>query len=74
MGVIDLGREDTKVVNSNGKYLNGDIQYWIERILSWHQEYRQDTFIFWPIGENALVQIEAFAQTIAPAVKEALAE
>jgi alkanesulfonate monooxygenase SsuD/methylene tetrahydromethanopterin reductase-like flavin-dependent oxidoreductase (luciferase family) len=74
MGVIDLGREDTKVVNSNGKYLNGDIQYWIERILNWHQEYRQDTFIFWPIGENALVQIEAFAQTIAPAVKEALAE
>ncbi len=72
MGVIDLGREDTPAKNVKDEYLAGDTQYWIEKILLWNKEYRQDTFIFWPIGGNPLVQIEAFAQTIAPAVQDAV--
>jgi alkanesulfonate monooxygenase SsuD/methylene tetrahydromethanopterin reductase-like flavin-dependent oxidoreductase (luciferase family) len=70
MGVIDLGRADTPAKNVKEEYLAGDTQYWIEKILRWYQEYRQDTFIFWPIGGNPLVQIEAFAQTIVPAVRK----
>ena len=73
MGMIDLGRDDTRTTQIKDEYLKGEPDYWIEKIVHWHQEYRQDTFIFWPIGGNALVQIEAFARVITPAVRDAIA-
>lgn len=73
MGIIDLGREDTKSTGTSDDYIAGDPQYWIERMVNWYHEFRQDTFIFWPAAGNTRVQIEAFAQAIVPAVKEALA-
>jgi len=72
MGIIDLGRDDTKSTGASDDYIVGDPRFWIERILSWYREYRQDTFIFWPAAGNTLVQIEAFTQTIVPAVREAI--
>ena len=54
-------------------YWWGDPQHWVDRMVNWYTEYRQDTFIFWPAAGNTLVQIEAFTQTVVPAVKEALA-
>lgn len=74
MGVIDLGREDTRATGASDQYLVGNPQYWIDRMVEWNSEFRQDTFIFWPAAGNALVQIEAFTQSIVPAVKEALAK
>jgi hypothetical protein len=50
----------------------GPIQQWVDEIIRLHQDYRQDTFIFWPEAGNQLLQIEAFAQEVAPAVREAL--
>ena len=72
MGIIDLGRDDTKSSGVSDEYIAGDAQHWIKRILNWYYEYRQDTFIFWPAGGNGLIQIEAFAQEISPAVRQAI--
>lgn len=41
---------------------------WIDYIVRLYREQRMDTFIFWPLGDNQLAQIEAFAREIAPAV------
>ncbi len=73
MGNIDLGRDDTKFSGTSEGVLVGDPQHWVDRMVNWYTEYRQDTFIFWPAAGNTLVQIEAFTQTVVPAVKEALA-
>ena len=73
MGVINVGRENTPIPGLKAENVYGSIQDWTDKILHWHQEYRQDTFIFWPAAGNKLVQIEAFAQEVVPAVKEALA-
>ncbi len=73
MGVIDLGREDSAASRPAEEVLYGDAEYWAERMIRWYQEYRQDTFIFWPTEGDALAQIEAFAHRVIPAVKDALA-
>lgn len=72
MGVLDLGREDTRVPGLKENYVQGPVDDWVQKILTWHREYRQDTFIFWPVAGNQIVQIEGFAQEVVPAVKEAL--
>ena len=40
--------------------------------MEWYEDYGQDTFNFWPVAGNVAVQIEAFAQEVAPAVREAI--
>lgn len=72
MGVLDLGRPDTKADEQNPNNIYGPIQHWIDTIVDLRQNYRQDTFIFWPVAGNEGLQIEAFAQEVVPAVKEAL--
>ncbi len=72
MGVLHLGRNDTRTANLDDNYLQGDAAHWTEQILEWFHNYRQDTFIFWPVAGNQSVQIEAFAREVAPAVRQAL--
>lgn len=72
MGVLNIGRDDTTVPGLKADYINGSVQDWVEKLVHWYQTYRQDTFIFWPVAGNQPVQLEAFAQEVVPAVKEAL--
>ncbi len=41
---------------------------WIDFIVHLYLERGMDTFIFWPLGDNQIPQIEAFAGQVAPAV------
>ncbi|HEU4793823.1 MAG TPA: LLM class flavin-dependent oxidoreductase, partial [Nitrolancea sp.] len=41
---------------------------WTDLIVRLYQEQGMDTFIFWPLGNDQIPQIEAFAGEIAPAV------
>ena len=51
--------------------LNGTTAYWVEQLVQFSQEYRQDTFIFSPNGD-VNQQIEIFAKEIVPRVKDQL--
>ncbi len=72
MGVLDLGREDTKAAGLDDNYVKGTVGEWVEKLLNWYHNDRQDTFIFWPVAGNQRLQIEAFAKGVVPAVKSAL--
>lgn len=72
MGVLDLGRPDTKADEQRPNNIYGSVQHWIDTIVDLRHNYRQDTFIFWPVAGNEGLQIEAFAKEVVPAVKEAL--
>lgn len=52
--------------------INGTVDYWVEQLVHFYTEYRQDTFILWSGGEVGQ-QIEVFAKEVVPAVKERLA-
>lgn len=45
---------------------------WIDLIVRLYRDRGMDTFIFWPLGDNQLLQFEAFAGEIAPAVRAEL--
>jgi alkanesulfonate monooxygenase SsuD/methylene tetrahydromethanopterin reductase-like flavin-dependent oxidoreductase (luciferase family) len=72
MGVLDLGRDDTKAGQQEGNNIYGPVQQWVDEIVRLYHDYRQDTFIFWPVAGNEWLQIEAFGREVVPAVKEAL--
>jgi alkanesulfonate monooxygenase SsuD/methylene tetrahydromethanopterin reductase-like flavin-dependent oxidoreductase (luciferase family) len=73
MGVLDLGREDTKATGLDDNYVKGSVEEWVDKLVNWYHNDRQDTFIFWPVAGNQRLQIEAFAQDVVPAVREQLA-
>lgn len=70
MGVLDLDRADTTLDTRKPGLLYGDVDYWVEQILHFHDEYRQDTFTFWPVAGNERLQLEAFGREVVPAVRE----
>lgn len=72
MGVLDLGREDTKLAEQKEGHVYGPVRRWVDRLVEFYHEQRIDTFIFWPVSGNEPLQIEAFAKEVAPAVREAL--
>ena len=72
MGVLDLGRPDTQITEREANNIYGPVQAWVEQLVRLYRDYRQDTFIFWPVSGNRLVQTEAFAQEVVPAVRDAL--
>jgi alkanesulfonate monooxygenase SsuD/methylene tetrahydromethanopterin reductase-like flavin-dependent oxidoreductase (luciferase family) len=74
MGVLDLGRPDTKLPRPRPGLIYGPPDHWAAEILRFYRDYRQDTFIFWPVAGNELVQVEAFVRDVVPAVKKALKE
>jgi len=72
MGVLDLGRAETRTDKEQPNNIYGPVQHWVDQILRFQTDYGQDTFIFWPVAGNQRLQIEAFANEVVPAVKEAL--
>ena len=50
----------------------GDVAHWIETIERFSREYRMDTFIFWPVAGDELLQIEVYAREVVPAVSARL--
>jgi alkanesulfonate monooxygenase SsuD/methylene tetrahydromethanopterin reductase-like flavin-dependent oxidoreductase (luciferase family) len=73
MGVLDLGRPDTRLEQPQPGQIVGPAQHWVETIVRLYRDYRQDTFFFWPVSGNELLQIEAFAREVAPAARAAIA-
>lgn len=72
MGVLDLGRPDTRGASRRPGVIVGPPARWVEEIVRLHEELRMDTFIFWPVAGNERVQVEAFVHEVAPAVRERL--
>jgi alkanesulfonate monooxygenase SsuD/methylene tetrahydromethanopterin reductase-like flavin-dependent oxidoreductase (luciferase family) len=69
MGVLDLDRPDTKLPDPEPGLIVGPPHHWVNEIVRFHRHYRQDTFIFWPVAGNRLLQIEAFAREVVPAIR-----
>lgn len=43
---------------------------WVEHLVHLYRDADMDTFIFWPLGEHQIEQIEAFAGEVVPAVRK----
>lgn len=72
MGVIDLGRDDTKLPTPRPGLIYGPPDHWVAEILRFYRDYRQDTFIFWPVAGNERLQVEAFVREVVPAARSQL--
>ena len=72
MGMIELQPHSTRPVGLSESNLYGTVEWWIEELVRYYRDYRQDTFLFWPVAGDELRQIEVFAQEIAPAVRAAV--
>jgi len=70
MGILDLGRPDTAKTEDNPNNIYGPVDHWVEQLVELYTDYGQDTFNFWPVSGNQLVQIEAFAKEVMPVVRE----
>lgn len=68
-GVIRPGAGSVGTL-TNG--IDGTAGFWVDTLVHFYTEYRQDTFIFWGGGDVGQ-QIEVFAKEVAPAVKERVA-
>lgn len=73
MGLIELRPNGARFAGLPDGNLYGTVKWWIDELVRYYRDYRQDTFLFWPVAGDELRQIEVFAQEIAPAVREALA-
>jgi alkanesulfonate monooxygenase SsuD/methylene tetrahydromethanopterin reductase-like flavin-dependent oxidoreductase (luciferase family) len=69
MGVLELDQE--KYERKEGQ-VHGPVERWVEEIVSLYHDYRQDTFIFWPVAGDEARQLEVFAGEVVPAVKSHL--
>lgn len=74
MGVLDLDGADTPLREEKEGVFYGPVEHWVEEIVRLYQEYRQDTFIFWPNAGNEPLQIEAFAREVVPAAMQKIRE
>jgi alkanesulfonate monooxygenase SsuD/methylene tetrahydromethanopterin reductase-like flavin-dependent oxidoreductase (luciferase family) len=70
-GVIRPGAGSVGSLTPNNS-IDGTAGFWADQLVSFYEQHRQDTFIFWGGGDVAQ-QIEAFAKEVAPAVRERLA-
>lgn len=73
MGVLTEGQDKSSYPELRDDYILGDAELWVERIVDWYVNYRQDTFNFWPVAGDQPRQIEIFAREVAPKVRERLA-
>ncbi len=73
MGVLDLGGAEARPHAARPGTIVGGPAAWVDAIERLAREGRQDTFIFWPAGDDRARQVEAFAREVAPAVRERLA-
>ena len=73
MGVIAASNQTLRPAGLDDIALYGSAAEWIDRLTGLYHEYRQDTFIYWPVGEDGLGQARRFAEEVVPAVRQALA-
>jgi len=52
--------------------LEGPADQWVDTLTAWAAEEGVDGFVFWPSVEPVAVQVQLFAEQIAPAVRAAL--
>lgn len=71
MGIVDYGQVGGKPANLNPGVIYGTVRDWVAELMRLYHEYRQDTFIFWPVDVEPMAQLGAFANEIMPAVREA---
>ncbi|RPJ00833.1 MAG: LLM class flavin-dependent oxidoreductase [Chloroflexi bacterium] len=69
MGIIDVGQFGGSIPAHEPGVLYGSVQEWVTLLIRYHNEYRLDTFIFWPVADAPLTQLQAFAQDVIPAVR-----
>jgi alkanesulfonate monooxygenase SsuD/methylene tetrahydromethanopterin reductase-like flavin-dependent oxidoreductase (luciferase family) len=72
MGIVDIGQYGGKPAGLGPGVLYGTPKDWVNMLGELYHTYRQDTFLFWPVGDRPLEQLTAFAKDIAPAVRETL--
>ena len=72
-GVIHSHSEDRIRFNRPG-IIQGTAQYWIETLMRFHNKYRHDTFIFWPVAGNEESQIKIFVDEVMPEVRSQIRE
>ena len=65
--------EVRRIWNVPGTLLEEDVERWIEMLSGWAGDYRVDSFVLWPDGEDLGGQIERFAAEVAPGVRAAAA-
>jgi alkanesulfonate monooxygenase SsuD/methylene tetrahydromethanopterin reductase-like flavin-dependent oxidoreductase (luciferase family) len=69
----NLTRQDGAGWTDKGGFIGSSTQ-WTEMLLELYHEYRMDTFLIWPGGDDTIEQIERFGQEVIPAVKEQIGE
>ncbi|MCI0708787.1 MAG: LLM class flavin-dependent oxidoreductase [Chloroflexi bacterium] len=69
MGTID----DSKRTMYPKEGIHGPAEFWVEKLIWLHEDYRQNSFVFWPTGDDAEAQIETFANEVIPAVRSHVA-
>jgi hypothetical protein len=72
LGVLDLGRPDTRLDERSPGQVYGGVEEWVKEISHFYREYHLDTFIFWPVAGNELVQIEVFAKEVVPEARRVI--
>jgi alkanesulfonate monooxygenase SsuD/methylene tetrahydromethanopterin reductase-like flavin-dependent oxidoreductase (luciferase family) len=71
MGIIDVGQG--KLTNVQDGVIYGTVKEWVEKLTRFYIDYRQDTFLLWPVASPVEPQLDAFTKEIIPAVREAVA-
>jgi alkanesulfonate monooxygenase SsuD/methylene tetrahydromethanopterin reductase-like flavin-dependent oxidoreductase (luciferase family) len=73
MGIVDFGQIGGKPAGLQQGIIYGTPQDWINTLTEYYSDYGQDAFIFWPVADEPVKQLEIFAKEIVPAVKETVA-
>ena len=53
--------------------IEGPVDFWVDTLARLHQDYRVDTFNFWPADDDVVGQFELFAGAVVPGVRAAVA-
>jgi alkanesulfonate monooxygenase SsuD/methylene tetrahydromethanopterin reductase-like flavin-dependent oxidoreductase (luciferase family) len=72
-GVVQGVGEAPAVARRQGILIGRPAQ-WIEQLARFYTELRQDTFIFWPAGQEPRRQIRLFAEEVVPGVRAAIGD
>lgn len=73
MGVLDVGLPETAIRSERQPgFIYGTCQEWTDALLDLYNNYRMDTFIFWPAGEGKFAQLQGFASEVMPSLIEAI--
>jgi alkanesulfonate monooxygenase SsuD/methylene tetrahydromethanopterin reductase-like flavin-dependent oxidoreductase (luciferase family) len=72
MGVLTLDGDTGSAKARKPGVIVASAAEWVDSIVRLHRDYRQDTFLFWPVAGDELAQIEAFARVVVPEIRARL--